>query len=79
MSSETSVNQRETPAPARDPGRDIATVRWVAIIAGLLGFLLSAATPLLPVVQTTANAELAAGRAARPTSPRRSSRRRRCR
>src|SRR6476620_12382895 len=55
MSSETSVNQRETPAPARDPGRDIATVRWVAIIAGLLGFLLSAATPLLPVVQTTAN------------------------
>ena len=55
MSSETSVNQRETPAPARDPGRDIATVRWVAIIAGLLAFLLSTATPLLPVVQTTAN------------------------
>ncbi|OBI82087.1 arabinosyltransferase EmbB [Mycobacterium asiaticum] len=28
--------------------------RWVATIAGLLGFVLSVATPLLPVVQTTA-------------------------
>jgi arabinosyltransferase B len=28
--------------------------RWVAIIAGLLGVVLSVATPLLPVVQTTA-------------------------
>ena len=28
--------------------------RWVATIAGLLGFVLSVLTPLLPVVQTTA-------------------------
>ena len=28
--------------------------RWVAIVAGVIGFVLSAATPLLPVVQTTA-------------------------
>jgi len=28
--------------------------RWVAIVAGLIGFVLSVATPLLPVVQTTA-------------------------
>ncbi|RFD27152.1 arabinosyltransferase [Mycobacterium uberis] len=28
--------------------------RWVATIAGLVGFVLSVATPLLPVVQTTA-------------------------
>ena len=34
--------------------RDIDTVRWVAIIAGLLGVLLAVATPLLPVKQTTA-------------------------
>ncbi|MDH6245451.1 arabinosyltransferase domain-containing protein [Mycobacterium sp. OTB74] len=30
------------------------TARWVAMVAGLIGFLLSALTPLLPVVQTTA-------------------------
>ncbi|MFZ0905344.1 MAG: arabinosyltransferase domain-containing protein, partial [Mycobacterium sp.] len=29
-------------------------MRWVATIAGLIGFVLSVATPLLPVVQTTA-------------------------
>ena len=34
--------------------RDVGVARWVATIAGLLGFLLSVATPLLPVVQTTA-------------------------
>ncbi len=33
---------------------DIRTTRWVATIAGLIGFVLSVATPLLPVVQTTA-------------------------
>ncbi len=33
---------------------NIRTVRWVATIAGLIGFVLSVATPLLPVVQTTA-------------------------
>ncbi|BBX19733.1 arabinosyltransferase domain-containing protein [Mycolicibacterium duvalii] len=34
--------------------RDVKTARWVATIAGLLGFLLAVATPLLPVTQTTA-------------------------
>ena len=33
---------------------DIRVMRWVATIAGLIGFVLSVATPLLPVVQTTA-------------------------
>lgn len=34
--------------------RGVQTARWVAMIAGLIGFVLSVATPLLPVVQTTA-------------------------
>ncbi|ORB84728.1 arabinosyltransferase [Mycobacterium kansasii] len=34
--------------------RDVRVTRWVATIAGLIGFVLSVATPLLPVVQTTA-------------------------
>ncbi|HTM83422.1 MAG TPA: arabinosyltransferase domain-containing protein, partial [Mycobacterium sp.] len=33
---------------------DVKIARWVATIAGLLGFVLAVATPLLPVVQTTA-------------------------
>ncbi|MCV7429724.1 arabinosyltransferase [Mycobacterium montefiorense] len=33
---------------------DVRVTRWVATIAGLVGFVLSVATPLLPVVQTTA-------------------------
>ena len=33
---------------------DVRITRWVATIAGLVGFVLSVATPLLPVVQTTA-------------------------
>jgi arabinosyltransferase B len=33
---------------------DAKTTRWVAMIAGLIGFVLSVLTPLLPVVQTTA-------------------------
>jgi arabinosyltransferase B len=33
---------------------DTRITRWVAMIAGLIGFALSVATPLLPVVQTTA-------------------------
>jgi len=32
----------------------VRTTRWVAMIAGLIGFVLSVLTPLLPVVQTTA-------------------------
>ena len=33
---------------------DVKVARWVATIAGLLGFVLAVATPLLPVTQTTA-------------------------
>ncbi|BBX67785.1 arabinosyltransferase domain-containing protein [Mycolicibacterium psychrotolerans] len=33
---------------------DVLVARWVATIAGLLGFVLAVATPLLPVTQTTA-------------------------
>ena len=33
---------------------DVRTARWVAMIAGLIGAVLSVLTPLLPVVQTTA-------------------------
>jgi arabinosyltransferase B len=33
---------------------NVQVTRWVATIAGLIGFFLSIATPLLPVVQTTA-------------------------
>src|SRR5215217_2174526 len=33
---------------------DVRIARWTATIAGLIGFILSVATPLLPVVQTTA-------------------------
>ncbi len=38
----------------RHAGRDVQIARWVATVAGLLGFVLAIATPLLPVVQTTA-------------------------
>ncbi|KHO20054.1 arabinosyltransferase [Mycolicibacterium setense] len=34
--------------------KNIQVTRWVAMIAGLIGFLCAVATPLLPVVQTTA-------------------------
>ncbi len=33
---------------------DVKLTRWIAMIAGLVGFLCAVATPLLPVVQTTA-------------------------
>ena len=33
---------------------EVRVTRWVATIAGLIGFVLSVATPFLPVVQTTA-------------------------
>jgi arabinosyltransferase B len=48
------TNPTSTPATHRAITRDVQVTRWVAIIAGLLGFVLSVATPLLPVVQTTA-------------------------
>ncbi len=41
-------------APPPDAGENVRLTRWVATIAGLLGFVLSVATPLLPVIQTTA-------------------------
>src|SRR5882757_10536507 len=33
---------------------DVKVTRWVAMIAGLIGFVCAVLTPLLPVVQTTA-------------------------
>ena len=33
---------------------DVKIARWVATIAGLLGFVMAVAVPLLPVTQTTA-------------------------
>ena len=47
----TTVNNREDKAA---PRQDVRVTRWIATIAGLIGFILSVATPLLPVVQTTA-------------------------
>ncbi|KUI35452.1 arabinosyltransferase [Mycobacterium sp. IS-1496] len=38
----------------RPASRDVKLARWVATIAGLLGFVMAVATPLLPVTQTTA-------------------------
>ncbi len=50
------INQEKpaTTAPPPATRTNVRATRWVATIAGLLGFLLSVATPLLPVVQTTA-------------------------
>lgn len=47
----TTIDSREDRAA---PGQNLRVTRWVATIAGLIGFILSIATPLLPVVQTTA-------------------------
>ncbi len=44
----------EHPAAPHRATDDVRVTRWVATIAGLIGFVLSVATPLLPVVQTTA-------------------------
>ncbi len=42
-------------APVTAPAiKDVRVIRWVAIVAGFIGFLFSVLTPLLPVVQTTA-------------------------
>ena len=46
----TTVDNREEKAA---PRQDVRVTRWVATVAGLIGFILSIATPLLPVVQTT--------------------------
>lgn len=41
-------------------GNDVKIARWVATIAGLLGFVLAVATPILPVVADDGDTELAA-------------------
>lgn len=41
-------------AGVRSAASDVRITRWTATVAGLLGFVLSILTPLLPVVQTTA-------------------------
>jgi arabinosyltransferase B len=48
------ANVDREPARADEVRRRVNVARWVATIAGLIGFVLSVATPLLPVVQTTA-------------------------
>ena len=48
------ANVEGEPAHADEIRRDVKVARWVATIAGLIGFVLSIATPLLPVEQTTA-------------------------
>ncbi len=48
-------SERQAPIGHRDARPDVRATRWVATIAGLVGFVLSIATPLLPVVQTTAS------------------------
>ncbi|WP_343709909.1 arabinosyltransferase domain-containing protein [Mycobacterium sp.] len=48
------LTQAAEPAATRTAAGDVRVARWVATIAGLVGFVLSVATPLLPVVQTTA-------------------------
>ena len=45
----------QTEHPTTTARDNVKLTRWVATIAGLIGFVLSVATPLLPVVQTTAN------------------------
>ncbi len=45
------IHEEQAVGHTRDKVR---VTRWVATIAGLIGFVLSVATPLLPVVQTTA-------------------------
>lgn len=50
----TTVDRVATRRIAPEATRGVQTTRRVAIIAGVIGFVLSVATPLLPVVQTTA-------------------------
>jgi arabinosyltransferase B len=48
------ANVEREPTRVDKVRRDVTVARWVATIAGLIGFVLSIATPLLPVVQSTA-------------------------
>ena len=41
-------------ANVRSAASEVTITRWTATIAGLIGFVLSVLTPLLPEVQTTA-------------------------
>jgi arabinosyltransferase B len=50
----TATTDRDQAGPGLEANRNVQVTRWVAIVAGLIGFVLSVATPLLPVVQTTA-------------------------
>src|SRR6476620_6684976 len=61
MTRETKASEDRSEERARTGARrsramsqDVKIARWTATIAGLIGFILSVATPLLPVVQTTA-------------------------
>ncbi|MHA7649899.1 arabinosyltransferase domain-containing protein, partial [Mycobacterium sp. ML4] len=58
MSTPTASSRKVAPNQADSDefvsARATKVARWVAIVAGLIGFVLSIATPLLPVVQTTA-------------------------
>ena len=47
------ANVEREPSRADEVRRGVTATRWIATIAGLIGFVLSIATPLLPVVQTT--------------------------
>ena len=49
------MSRHKSNTPTTTAGDNMRVTRWVATIAGLIGFVLSVATPLLPVVQTTAN------------------------
>ena len=50
----TVTTDRNQAGAGLEANRNVQVTRWVAIVAGLIGFVLSVATPLLPVVQTTA-------------------------
>ena len=64
------LTQTAEPAATETAARDVRAARWVATIAGLIGFVLSVATPLLPVVQTTAQLNWPQqGRLANVTAP----------
>ncbi|OBK41119.1 arabinosyltransferase [Mycobacterium sp. 1245111.1] len=48
-------SRTDSSTPVTTQTENVKATRWVATIAGMIGFLLSVATPLLPVVQTTAD------------------------
>ncbi|MFD4293693.1 arabinosyltransferase domain-containing protein [Rhodococcus sp. NPDC058505] len=50
----TATAPAPAPAPLPDPRTQYRTARLVAIVTGLLGFVLAVATPFLPITQTAA-------------------------